>query len=935
MSIGIVMDTTDVVRGEKAMERLGATTEATGKRVSVSNGQMGQFNATMTATERAAANAAKAQKAQTAETERARKAADALSIAQAELIDRVDALAAKHGKSTVAMLRADAATLGLTDKLRGQFDVLDTVVKKQTAHGFSLQSSIAKIELARIAHDGMIGSYQRMASSAFVFANASGLSAMAFTAAGAAIAGVAVIVAAFGYEVYQGHAQIMALNKAIDQTNGYVGVTTDRMRSMVNSMDLAHASTGKNTEAFTLMAASGKVAGDRIKEFGQIAVYMAHDSGQSIEDVSKELLKMTDGAGKFAVEYQKAHHFMDAATMETALELDKEGKQADAVTVILKALGDEHERMAQRVKKDMGFIGHFMEDWGRGLEIIKTKIMNIGAGAAVFDQIKGKLEQIDSANKQIEQSEKAGDTARTLRLRNSITNLTAEINVIRDKERAQKSAAANPAGAGGDGVAQEKAYLANSSYDSKAVRMQKEKDAENKAYKETIAVMEKGNLGIQEVTKAHKERLAEIEKRNTDAKKQAPSTYGIAEKGQIDTETRAMAFKAESIRSETQMNDFMYKHNMKSAEEYYAKQHDLAVEQERFNLASIGRKITAEESLKPKDDATKKRKEGTLNQLRDQLALEEQVQSHRQEFDAEQAKILPIEKEYADLTKEAAHLRNIESQQLAEIAAQERTYKIDVIDGAKAKNTVTLQYAANLQLVLDKMNALSSANPFLKGANNKEGDLAAAVQRANEGAKGSATKDPWFAMRESMKIYAKEAQESGRDIGKYMTGAFKGAEDAFVQFAQTGKLSFKSLASSIMADIERILIRKAIVGLINYAVGGTGIGGAGGTSGGNGASAGRAIGGPVAAGTRYLVGENGPETLTMGGNGFITPNGGGGSGGGSVSVNVVVNAQTGESKSSAAGGNGDANSIRAFGEMVGAKVREVIIQEKRNGGLLA
>lgn len=40
----------------------------------------------------------------------------------------------------------------------------------------------------------------------------------------------------------------------------------------------------------------------------------------------------------------------------------------------------------------------------------------------------------------------------------------------------------------------------------------------------------------------------------------------------------------------------------------------------------------------------------------------------------------------------------------------------------------------------------------------------------------------------------------------------------------------------------------------------------------------RALGGPVQAGRSYVVGENGPEVVTMGGGGSVTPNGGGGGG---------------------------------------------------------
>lgn len=49
----------------------------------------------------------------------------------------------------------------------------------------------------------------------------------------------------------------------------------------------------------------------------------------------------------------------------------------------------------------------------------------------------------------------------------------------------------------------------------------------------------------------------------------------------------------------------------------------------------------------------------------------------------------------------------------------------------------------------------------------------------------------------------------------------------------------------------------------------------------------KAAGGPVAAGETYLVGEAGPEILTMGGNGFITPNQQIG-GGGNIALSVNV-----------------------------------------------
>lgn len=207
-------------------------------------------------------------------------------------------------------------------------------------------------------------------------------------------------------------------------------------------------------------------------------------------------------------------------------------------------------------------------------------------------------------------------------------------------------------------------------------------------------------------------------------------------------------------------------------------------------------------------------------------------------------------------------------------------------------------------------------------------------------------KDPWFGASQAIQKYGDTASNVGAQIENGLTSAFKNAEDAFVQFATTGKISFSSMANSIIADLIRIQARKAIAGLIDQAVGfvsgnfggpGSGItdnaapsSGAFTAAGDFGLAGARAGGGPVDYGSSYLVGERGPEIFTPAAGGTIIPNDkiGGGSGGGDIYVSV--NADTGASQ--ATGKDGD---MRKLGEMIGAKVREVIVTERRNGGLLA
>lgn len=68
--------------------------------------------------------------------------------------------------------------------------------------------------------------------------------------------------------------------------------------------------------------------------------------------------------------------------------------------------------------------------------------------------------------------------------------------------------------------------------------------------------------------------------------------------------------------------------------------------------------------------------------------------------------------------------------------------------------------------------------------------------------------------------YALAAGDAAAQAERLFTNAFRGAEDALVQFVMTGKLSFSDLANSIVADLARIAIQRTITGPLASGMGG-------------------------------------------------------------------------------------------------------------------
>ena len=165
---------------------------------------------------------------------------------------------------------------------------------------------------------------------------------------------------------------------------------------------------------------------------------------------------------------------------------------------------------------------------------------------------------------------------------------------------------------------------------------------------------------------------------------------------------------------------------------------------------------------------------------------------------------------------------------------------------------------------------------------------------------------------------ASKLKEKFMEIGK-------GVEDGIVSNladAVEGTKTLAQAAVSVLNDLKRKLIEVAIQQAVS------GIGGKIGGFLGKVFGGGKAAGGPVAANKSFVVGEKGPEILTMGSSrGFITPNNQLGG-----STTNIVNVSVDASGSTVSGNTPDAQQL---GNLIGAAIQERLIKEKRSGGLLS
>jgi hypothetical protein len=118
--------------------------------------------------------------------------------------------------------------------------------------------------------------------------------------------------------------------------------------------------------------------------------------------------------------------------------------------------------------------------------------------------------------------------------------------------------------------------------------------------------------------------------------------------------------------------------------------------------------------------------------------------------------------------------------------------------------------------------ALGDAGRAAAGAGAAAGAAAAAVEPDPEAAVTG-----WQAVTAALSDYASKAREIGGDIGQSLVGAFQSAENAVGEFVKTGKLNFRDLVTSLLADLAKLAARRFILGPIANTLSGA-LGGAGG-----------------------------------------------------------------------------------------------------------
>lgn len=889
-------------------------------------------------------------------------------------IARLRDQAATAGKSAKELLEYRAAQLGVTSQAAPLIEQIEKAEKGM--HGFSLATSGSRRELGVLAREIASGNFSGASRSFSIFAEQSGLMPALLSPPTLAIGGLVAAVGGLAVAYLQGHAEEKKFADALVVTGNAAGTTAASLHDMSVQAAGTLGSLSAAKEVVLELANSGKYSAEQIGLIATVAVDMQTATGRAVKDTVREFEELARSPVDASAKLNEQYHYLTQSVYDQIAALQRQGDTQAAIDLAERTYADA---MGARARSINEHIGTIESAWKRAKNAVMgfwDTVMNNG--------------RTDMLEHDIAEYEKR---LATPMIKSDRDVLQARVDGMKKQLAVQKELAAQQeeAAKSGDASIQAARYVdqLTESID-KSIRKRNELAKLSQSF---TAMMREANR-----TGAANERLdgvvfsksgnplsgglyAKLQKDIEDKyKEKAPSGVDNALNAQIEAIKGKMQEAERSLRTSLQDNKALYDIGLVDTQEYLRadyearraalnKEMDLAKQQEA--VAGQKKNLSALEAAK--NQISKIQDEQLQNEKRYENDTSSLMKKNERDVQAY------VESLNASYNTRAAAIRNLVDGAGLGDAARDEFNRLNQVQQEFDRAAEALRksrekgeaHGGLSQSAYDQDLAALRAN--LEARQRLESSYSEQTKKVQQ--------DGWVGASRFMQNYADQAANVASQVESVFSASARGMEDAWANFATTGKLNFSDLAKSVVADIARMQARAAISGLFNYLVplaaslfspgaSAAQIGGAGsgpttfgvqpgstfgslgsGFSGltmnamggvysspGLSAYSGQVVSKPTMfafAKGAGLMGEAGPEgifPLKRGPNGALGVQAFGGGNPISIAVSVEIN-NDGASKTSVSGGDMSAQGTQLAG-MVGEAVKLELQRQRYSGGIL-
>jgi lambda family phage tail tape measure protein len=626
-----------------------------------------------------------------------------------------------------------------------------------------------------------------------------------FTLAAAAAAGL-------GIAYYKGSEETTAYNKALILTGNAAGSSADQLSSLATQISSTIGTTGAAAEVLATLAGNSKIAGESFGVVATAALEMQSATGKAVEETVAEFAKIGKDPVAAAKELNDQYNFLTAAVYSQIVALNQQGDTIGAAKLLTETYADTIKTRTTDVTANLGLI-----------ESAWKKVKSAAAGALDATLDVGRTQSIDA---QIAEREKLLASRKDGFLANLFPDSL---------------------GAGSDSTK----FIENQISALKRAKVQIE--ANSKAEGDRATIQREGIDAAAKLKAISDSNLTNEEKRNKlikeykrdveDLRKADPNNPLVQADLVAKTIQNIKDKNKEPAGKANQLNLSGYNDAQNAIKELQATYSNSEKELEAQQKAGL---ITQQNYLDQRTALIRAEREEVTGAYQAEIASLEAVKDKTGTTGAQR---IQLDEKIADARTNMVKAQKDADSQLEVLATNEQgrlkkqALAIQTYTDALNQQNITLRQqgqreAASLGMgdrqkglqsqfngIDDKANAqrIDLANQYGDGSRGMSLDeynaKLKAVAQSQQDLRNTvvANYDDMTSAQGSWTAGASSAWEnyleSTRDVAgqtkSLFTNAFSSMEDAIVQFAMTGKLSFADFAKSILADMARIAVRQA------------------------------------------------------------------------------------------------------------------------------
>ncbi|MBT9268592.1 phage tail tape measure protein [Pseudomonas sp. MG-9] len=619
-------------------------------------------------------------------------------------------------------------------------------------------------------------------------------------------------VGGLAYAFYKGSEEQDSYNKSLILTGNYAGVSAGQLGDMARQVSATVGTTGQAAAVLALLADNGKIAGESFTGITQAAVSMQEATGKAVSETVAEFAKLADDPVKASAALNEQYHYLTASVYSQIAALEKQGDHAGAVKLATESFADAINERTPRILENLSF-------WEKGYNAVARAadgLKNIGRSDIGAD--------IEQARRDLSRAQ-SGDVGLFQNKQEMIDLYQNRLNMLEDQKAAEADIAKWQ---GEQAKAQGEAVTGMGKIDAltKSAWTNEQKRTEAiKEYKRQLEDIRKVAPNDPRLNQAAIDKnLANINDQFKDAK-----TAGT----QVDltgfnSAKNSLAAISEEYKNAQKELDAAQKAGLVSQADYALKREALIGNERDEVTAAYEAEIAALEVAK-----AKKTTSAAQSIQLDQKVADARAGMVKAQKEADSQLEVLATNETGRLARQersiTTYVQALAQQQRAlELAGQRAVLGVGQGDRQNAlNNELNSQQDRFVQQSLELANQKSdpSRNMSEEEFTRKSQALADANKAATdqirqnyadvEAAQGDWTKGATSAWANYLDSASNIASQTKTLFGN----AFSSMEDAVVNFAMTGKLSFADFTKSILADMARIATRQASSALLSSLVG--------------------------------------------------------------------------------------------------------------------